>query len=50
MNRPPYTPDAASLIASLPDMGDSIHAACIDLVRHQTVEACDKLIARVKTA
>lgn len=50
MNRPPFMADAASLIARIPDMGDSIHDGAIDLVREQTLEACDKLIARVKTA
>ena len=50
MNRPPYMPDAASLIARLHDMGDSIHAACIDLVRHQSVESLDQCVMRVKAA
>jgi hypothetical protein len=39
MNRPPYMPEAASLIARLPDMGSALHDSCIDLVREQTVEA-----------
>jgi hypothetical protein len=43
-------PDAASLIARLPDMADSIHNAAIDLVRHQTVESLDQCVARVKAA
>jgi hypothetical protein len=43
-------PDASAIISRLPDMGNSIHDGAIDLAREQTLEACDKLIARVKTA
>lgn len=50
MNRPPYMPDAASLIAHLPDMGSALHDSCIALVREQTVEAVDALLSRLKAA
>ena len=50
MNRPPYMPDAASLVARLPDMGEALHNACIALVRHQTVQSLDQCVARIKAA
>jgi len=50
MNRPPYMPESASLIAHLPDMGSALHDSCIDLVREQTVGAVDALLSRLKAA
>ncbi len=50
MNRPPFMPDAATLIARLPDMGEALHSARIELVRHQTVKSLDQCVARVKAA
>jgi hypothetical protein len=43
-------PDANSIIKHLPDLGESLHNAAIDLARDCTVERIDAMLARLKGA
>jgi hypothetical protein len=43
-------PDISAMRARLPDLGESLHNAAIDLARDCTVERCDEMLARLKGA
>lgn len=50
MNRSPYMPDAASLIARLPDMGAALDAALCELGKDMTVDRIDQALMKLKGA
>jgi hypothetical protein len=43
-------PDISAMRKHLPDMGESLHNAAIDLARDCTTERCDQMLARLKGA
>lgn len=45
-----YAPSAETLISHLPDLGESLHTAAIDLERDCSIERCDLMLARLKGA
>jgi len=48
--RPPILPDLDAMRARLPDLGESLHNAAIDLGRDLTLERVDEYMARLKGA
>jgi hypothetical protein len=43
-------PGISAMRKHLPDMGESLHNAAIDLARDCTTERCDQMLARLKGA
>jgi hypothetical protein len=50
VNRPPYWPDLGSMRLRLPDLGESLHAAAVDLGRNLTLDRCDMMLDRLRGA
>ena len=45
-----YQPSVESRVSHLPDLGESLHSAAIDLARDCTLEGVDQMLARIKGA
>ena len=45
-----FQPSISGMRSSLPDVGESINTACIDLERDLTLERLDDLMARLNAA
>ena len=43
-------PDASTIIAHLPDLGESLNSAAIDLAQDCNIESIDAMLARLKGA
>jgi hypothetical protein len=44
------TPSVENMIASLPDLGDSLNTAAVDLAHDCTLERVDMMLSRIKGA
>ena len=45
-----YRPDADAMRLRLPDLGESLHNAAVELGRDLTPDRCDQFAARLQTA
>ncbi len=45
-----YAPSAESLLSHIPEMGESLNSAALDLARDCTLKRVDLMLARIKGA